>query len=141
MQTHSETVLSPAAILQAQATNLEERTKGVLEAEVFSREVAAKEGQAVTVYQFDVIAPALNRYRKTILQVQHTKDAIYPVYIQSLGPGLPQAANDKEFLVVLRSYLQSQPVMSLIQTLIARSNEAQKQVQGGQSESPTPSAE
>jgi len=135
----SERVLTPAAILKAQATILGERTKGVLEAEVSSRPEQTKEGQLVTVYDFDVIAPALNGYRKTILRVEHGKDIIYPVYIKSLGPGIPQAANDQKFLEVLGSHLQSQPVMSLIQTLIARSNEAQKQVQGEQSESPTPS--
>ena len=130
----TETVLTPAAILKAQATNLGEQTKGVLEAEVSRREESTKEGQTIIIYDFDVIAPALNGYRKTILQVNHAKDAIYPVYIKSLGTGIPQAANDQRFLEVLGSHLQSQSIVSLLQTLIARSNEVEQQSEDGHTE-------
>ena len=74
------TVLTPAAILRVQATQLAQRTQGVLIGEVVSE---TQDNQVVL--GFDVIAPALRNYRHRLLTVQYAKNAKYPALVKGAG--------------------------------------------------------
>lgn len=117
-------VVTPAAILKAQASQLAASTKGLLLAEVN----ASRAGSQV-VHQLDVIAPALGGYRHRLLQVSHRQDRVYPATVS--GPGLEalsewgdkEAYTQQELLKLIGASLQSGEAKSLLLSLIARSNE------------------
>ena len=155
-------VLSPVAILQAQEEPLIQRTKGLLEAKI---ETVTNEGGKVQL-RFDLVAPVLGNFRRRILVATHQKDLVYPVVVQAecfvsddgspiftalaqahvkkflltnpnkLLEGQRKAATSQEFIALVGDVLRSSQVRSLIQSLIARSND-----QHTSSESPLPDAE
>ena len=137
-------VLSPIAILRAQAVPLMQKTKGLLQAEV---ETITSESGRVQ-HQFDLVAPALNHFRRRILVATHQIDLVYPVVVEAecfepvkrtgsiaandalvfLSPnGLfeneRRAATDQEFIKLVGEVFHSIEVRSLIASLIARSND------------------
>ena len=120
-------------------------TKGLLDAEVST--VTSDTG--AVQHQLDLIAPAL-RYRHRVLTVKHNRDLVYPVTVeaecfqpkpkvQTIGEMLaisdpfsrpakpedwrPQANTEQEFIDLVSKVLRSGEVRSIIQSLIARSNE------------------
>ena len=127
-------VLSPFAILRTQAANLEQMTKGLIEAEITATATATGE----IFYQLDLIAPVLGGYRHRLFAISHKKDMLYPVrfllsstqiseLIKRLGPQnwTEVAGTEAIFLNELTYLLQSNDVNAVIQSIIARSNEVQ----------------
>lgn len=124
-------VLSPLAILQTQAANLETMTKGLIEAEITT--LTNERGE--TLYNLDLVAPALGGYRHRLFGISHKQDMVYPVKFilpssQNFGSMFPfasqlSAETEAEFLEKLGEVLQSNSVNAVIQSLIARSNEVQ----------------
>lgn len=118
--------LTPVVILRSQASELERITKGVLRGEVTSLPT----GDGFWIHQLDVIAPALDFYRHRILEVKHPEKFVYPARIiapgSDIGPftgGVVNAESQEEFENLIRKVLQSSSLVSVIQSLIARSNE------------------
>ena len=139
-------VLPPVAILRAQENMLANKTQGILHAEL-----TATETEHFVQHHLDLVAPALNGYRERLLSASHRKDRIYPVTVAAdcLSPKqthlvglMPQpstednaelqkpneklAATQNELLEIIRSVLHSADTRSLIQSLIAKSNEINK---------------
>lgn len=131
-------ILTPLAILRTQVTFLERKTQGVLRADVFTTEA-----DDWVQHQLDLIAPALHQYRTTLLTARHHRDRVYPVTIQAecffpkrefttvsvrtateTPPDQREASTQEQFIELVRQVLQSEHVRSIIQSLIARSNEA-----------------
>lgn len=136
-------VLSPIAILQTQAANLEQMTKGLIETEITVTTTARGE----TFYQLDVIAPVLGGYRHRLFAISHQKDMVYPVrfildanlsseLIKSLGANkwTDVVGTEDKFITGLMHLLQSNSVNAIIQSLIARSNEVQASHNGAVAE-------
>ena len=119
-------VLSPLAILRAQASLLEQKTKGLLRAEVTTNVVEKKDVQ----HQFDIVAPALNKYRYRVLVASHKPDLVYPVVIRWSPDAYEIEYSESELLHALGNILSSVSVRSVIDSLIAKSNEAKD---GGES--------
>jgi hypothetical protein len=139
------TVASPLAILRAQGGYLEEQTKGILSAEVVTRE----EGEEL-LHAFNLVAPALDMYRHHILDAKHHKNLQYPVQVLSEYPkrrrdGIqlpplppspaldrlivpPTADSDDEFIALVGKILHSADVKALMASLVARSNEVTRDV-------------
>lgn len=135
--TVSVDIVSPLAILRTQAQNLTEMTKGLLAGEVTS----VDEGPDVVVHQFEVVAPALNKYRHRILSVKHNRNLVYPVYFDTptslasivatvaKGSATNKADTEAEFLEALTGVLNSRVVLSVISSLIARINEVRAETE------------
>jgi hypothetical protein len=140
-------VVSPLAILRVQAGSLSRMTKGLLEAEI---ETSISDSDKVQ-YQFDVIAPVLNKFRRRILIATHQRDWVYPVVVEAecflpgdrpptlravtdprprptdlAFEGQRPAATDQEFIKLVGEVLRSPQIRSLIHSLIARSNDQRK---------------
>lgn len=125
-------VLSPVAILHTQAANLETMTKGLIEAEITM--LSNERGE--TLYNLDLVAPALGGYRHRLFGISHKQDMVYPVkfvlestqtfplFARLNGKG-EIAETEAAFLEKLGEVLQSSTVNAVIQSLIARSNEVQ----------------
>ena len=140
-------VLAPIVILRAQEGLLGKRTQGILEARVTT--TATEE---FAQHQLDLIAPALNRYRETLLTATHQRERVYPVRVAAecfqpqrgllppmpdIGPllgkppaGTQDANNQEEFIDLLRTVLRSPQVSAAIDSLIARSNEVARVAPG-----------
>ncbi len=118
--------MPPVVLLQMQANALKNKTSGVLEARVQSETVECEasfdrpEGLEEE-HSLYLIAPTL-RYEERVLVASHEKDRLYPVF---LGPGEVAHSQD-EFIKLLREKLRSKRIMSAMQSMIARSNEARK---------------
>lgn len=139
-------VLRPLVILRSQESLLARKTQGILEAKV-----STVTNDVWELHQLDLIAPALNHYRTTLLTAKHARDMVYPVTVrancflpktksaaEALVPGLGEtvrvlrgeppgdqreAATQEEFIDLVRQVLRSGEVRALIQSLVARSNE------------------
>jgi hypothetical protein len=138
-------ILTPLVILRSQAGLLGQMTRGLLEAEVST--VTSDTG--VVQHHLDLIAPAL-RYRHRVLAVKHSRELVYPVAVEAecfqpkpkswttgeipapskpssfpVDPedGRPKANTEQEFIDLVSKVLHSSEVRSIIQSLIARSNE------------------
>ena len=119
------TVMSPSTILRGQAEALALQTGGVLLAEVRSEELDENE----TAILFDLVAPALQGSRHRILRVSHAHGLPYPAWVEAeVFENLPYsrkyARSDLAFTQVVAEVLNSPPVLSVAQSLVARANEA-----------------
>ncbi len=86
-------ILTPYAILRAQATKLTERTQGIVEGHVRSRAVA----RSLICHTFDLLAPVLS-FRYTLLRLWHRETMVYPVLITQ---GLDNSLNPIKILQLI----------------------------------------
>jgi hypothetical protein len=118
-------VITPLAILNYQASQLRQKTKNLLEAEVSTDHVSKK---GYVLHHFELIAPALGRYRYRLFTAGHKDEFVYPVEVKTNEGEEPiEAATQQEFLKVLGQVLWSSRARSVIQSLIAQSNDAHGQ--------------
>ena len=134
-------ILSPRAILKAQAEALAQQTGGLLLAEIKENQL----DNGMVKLDFSIVAPALEGYRHRVLTVAHQMDLPYPSVVDSqifrhLHPDsreslqraletgkLPlayRADSDEEFIQFVQQILTSSSVLSVAQSLIARASEA-----------------
>jgi hypothetical protein len=125
-------VLSPLAVLRIQANALSAKTHGLLEADVVSATSQRQES-----HQLELIAPALNGERRTVLTATHSKNEPYPVRAEAAifephpedaaddpdRDWRPEAATVKDFTELVKQVLQSKPTRAMMQSLLARSQE------------------
>ena len=141
-------VLSPLAIARFQASQLRQRTGGLLEAEVQLSGESSKWNQA----SFDVIAPPLDRYRMELFRMGYSGQKPYPVNVYSenlcgeavhsgflwADPGTDEftpepdydhavASSQEEFIQLLTLVFASRRTRSILQSMLARINETRLQ--------------
>jgi hypothetical protein len=77
------------------------------------------------VHKFEILAPALG-YVRRLFVVHHDAELVYPCGISGEGvPGSPTAATQEHLEKILGQTFQSPEVVSVIQSLIAKTNEVQ----------------
>jgi hypothetical protein len=143
-------ILSPIQILRAQAEGLAKQTAGLLFAEV-----NADEDEEDTTVSFEIVVPALKGYRHRIMNVKYKNNLPYPAIIDAEifrgtqndlrsflatvkgeSKAVNRANDDQEFFEIVRMVLNSPPVISAAQSLIARANEALEETEYGSPEAP-----
>lgn len=119
-------VVAPVAILKHQASLLGERTKNLVEGIVTQRK--REYGETGFIYDFYLVAPALDFYRYRLFSISHTVD-FYPLSIQDIGgPDLDGHASklkvndEEEFLQALAKVFSSEKTKGIISSLIAQSS-------------------
>lgn len=140
-------VLSPLAIARFQASQLRLRTHGLLEAEVN----VSGSPQWIQA-SFDVVALPLDRYRMELFRIGYSGQKPYPVNVYSenlcgeavhsgflwADPGtdeftpepdydLAVASSQEEFIQLLTLVFASRRTRSILQSMLARINEARLQ--------------
>lgn len=134
-------VLTPAAILNTQAALLKRKTQGIVIAEL---ETTTDSKNVVTI-KLDLVAPAVDSFRASVLAVRHKADYVYPALVSTAafaGKGggtfgdlawggvedrMSQLAEtETQFVSFLQDALQSGFILSIVQSLIAKSNEARR---------------
>jgi len=133
-------ILTPRAILRAQAEALAKQTGGLLLAEIKDNQ---RENGMVEL-DFSFVVPALGGYRHWILTVGDKTDLPYPSMVDAQifrgsgsQPNLQHALekrvfiaceyranSDDEFIELVSQVLTSSSVLSVAQSLIARASEA-----------------
>jgi hypothetical protein len=109
-------MMTPMTVLKEQANLLDERTNGVLLCRVY---VLAKSPNIEL--DMDVIAPALDSYRYTLLRVSHPV-LLYPLEMTDLTREKQfLCANEQEFRRDLRQILSSPEVHKVISALLSQS--------------------
>lgn len=123
-------VLSPLAVLRIQANDLTVKTHGLLEAEV----VSAVTPKRVS-HRLDLLAPALEGERRTILTVTHAANEPYPATIEAAvfaptdefnDPNeewRPTASTTQEFKELVKQVILSKQVRAVAESLMVRSQE------------------
>ena len=115
-------VLTPLAILQFQAAELEKKTNGRLRADIETRQA-----EKSIAYNFDIIAPLLHGYRNRLFRVAHSRDLVYPAYVYSKEfdefdeDPYRIASTQDEFADAVEVVLHSDNTKSVIQSLLAQS--------------------
>ena len=139
-------VQSPNSILATQARALTDQTGGVLQGELKTTENTPP-GKTST--SLDIVVPALQGYRQRILTITHATNYLYPasvdaeifrirrkslvdaIIVAQGGAAAEKAANvadsDQELLELVGRVLQSSPVVSIAQSLLARAADAAEQ--------------
>ncbi len=95
-------ILTPYAILRAQATKLTERTQSIVEGQVRSRAVAP----SLICHTFDLIAPVLS-FRYTLLRLWHRETMVYPVLLTA---GLDKSLNPNKIAEIIEGNLIHKPL-------------------------------
>jgi hypothetical protein len=118
-------VLTPQAILLKQAELLARRTKGIVSVRVHT---TGDEKQVKLL--FEIWGDAIG-YRELVLEVSYPRDRVYPATLKS--PILPyedeemehtaMAYTQEDFLALTGKVFASNDIRSLIQSIIARTNE------------------
>jgi hypothetical protein len=129
-------VLTPYALITAQATKLTEKTQGLVEGRVNSR----REGAGLICHTFDLYAPVLT-FRYTLFRLWHQEAMVYPVLIfggrekmpspsdiatylagRAMG-GIDPIWTEEQLVNALQNAFTGPQVVPVIHSLIARSNE------------------
>ena len=119
-------VLTPLAIMRYQAGQLLQKTKGLLEAEVESGSNKER-----TIHAFEIVAPALGRYRYRLFTASHRPDLVYPVRVNApfqfvygrASVSEIDVPSQDELFSAIGAILNATQARSVIQSLIAQSNE------------------
>ena len=114
-----DTVRTPAIVLQEQAGLLGQLTNEVLEARVTREIIDTSSRINVSLY---IIAPALQRYRVKILDVNYGFASVYPAIVSdSLTLKRRTAESEPALDKILGEILSSEGVRIIISSLIAES--------------------
>ena len=116
-------ITAPLSVLQQQARNLGEKTRGLVLGAV---ETATERGTSF-VHSFLLVAPTLNNYTARIFRVKHGVH-FYPLELitELDGPNF-RAATQDDFLRALAEVFSTAPLKKMIHSLIAQSRVAAPQ--------------
>jgi len=118
----AEAIRTPASILQEQANQLTELTKGILEGEVTKgkSQLTTRKNKPFIV-RFNIIAPALDNYRYAVMRVYHDI-VLYPLAVVDQVNGLEYECEDEDnFINVVAQILSSTAVHKAIAALLSQS--------------------
>ncbi|PYS23501.1 MAG: hypothetical protein DMF72_08860 [Acidobacteria bacterium] len=110
---------TPVSILREQATILGDQTNNVLVGDVITTQ---RGGNIVS--EFEIVAPALDNYRVTVLTISHDM-TLYPLLvIRHLGGSNVQCPDETSFIAVLKETLSGKRVHQIVNSLLSQSKAA-----------------
>jgi len=122
--------ITPKTVLLQQASLLGEKTQNIIVGEVRSQvehtSLAGAGVRETLVHGFYIVAPALNSYRRRLLQVAHDPVEFYPCYVSS-DVDVPErqqflkCGTQAEYEAALRGIFQSPKTSSIVTALLAQS--------------------
>ena len=123
-------VVTPLTVLRTLASSLEQKTKGILRAEIVHSHLR----EDLVQLSFDIVAPAVGHYRHQLLIAQHHPELVYPVDLT--GDFLDDSINGQGYYrytqtlstqqqleKALMESIRSPNTLAVINSLIARSSE------------------
>ncbi|MBD3265130.1 hypothetical protein GF373_00540 [bacterium] len=112
---------SPIVILKEQASLLGQMTNNILTAQVVSRTKGTDSIDAV----LDIIVPALDFYRLSILETNFDIIKTYPLKVRNLTTGKSyEVKNEQDFKDILRNELSSNSVQKVLGSLLMHAKSA-----------------
>jgi hypothetical protein len=116
----------PVTILREQAAILQNKTHGVVTAEVLSGTgvplTSGELGEQYIFHAFYLVAPLLENYRYRLFTVEHPKlEQMYPLLIKDSPVGEVKVDTEEGFVEALRKIFTDDKTQKIIQALIAQS--------------------
>lgn len=115
----------PVMFLKEQAALLNDKTEKFLEGKVNAVEVSSDD---IVGYELNIVAPALNNFKRTILSIFHPAINFYPVNISHQDYAgewtTSSSASEMDFIAKLREILSSPITHDAIKSLVAQSRAA-----------------
>lgn len=122
-------ILTPVALMRAQAAPLEKMTQGLIRLEVST---ISPKGEDV-VHEMSLIAPPLKNLRQEILNATHTKRRVDPARLEAEcwhpeeyeleSFSWPRADSEPEVIERLAKVLRSREVRSIMESMLTQINE------------------
>jgi hypothetical protein len=111
-------IRTPVVILREQASELTKLTNGILEGEITTTKVG---GDKPFFCQFNIIAPALDRYVYSIAWMTHDIK-LYPIHlVDEVNSVSYDPANEEEFMADIAKILSSTEVHRVVAALLTQS--------------------
>lgn len=115
-----EPLRTPITILKEQASVLANLTQGVL-----SGDLRISQSAKEIYIQMYIVAPAIDSYHFTVLDVRHGVADLYPLRVQEDGSDKwIRCESEEEFLETLAQILSSERIGRVIRSLVAQSKAA-----------------
>ena len=115
------TIRAPVAVLREQANILSGATNNVLRGAVSSQMIDLRRR---VEHELEIVAPALNDYRYTVLTVSHDPVSLYPLRLRgTIDDETIECHTEEALLAHLKRILSSSSVRRVIETLLAQSKE------------------
>ncbi|MGH9753323.1 MAG: hypothetical protein ACREA2_11115 [Blastocatellia bacterium] len=116
----------PVAILREQAALLQNKTRGLVTAEVLSGTgvplTSGELGEQYIFHAFYLVAPLLEHYRYRLFTVEHSKlEQMYPLIIRDSPVGEVKVDTEERFVEELKKIFTDDKTQKIIQALIAQS--------------------
>jgi hypothetical protein len=115
--------LTPRDLMREQATYLEQKTKGLLTAEITIESEPVKKGAPNQTQTFYLVVPTL-RYRYELFSI-YQKDVVqvYPIILH-FGDTHVEAHNEEEFINYLQKTLGSERTKRIVGSLLSQAKSA-----------------
>jgi hypothetical protein len=116
----------PVAILREQAEVLQNKTNGLVTAEVRSGTgvplTSGELGEQYIFHAFYLVAPLLENYMYRLFTVEHPKlEQVYPLLIKDSPVGEIKVDTEEDFVEALRKIFADDKTQRIIQALMAQS--------------------
>ncbi len=122
-----QTIITPKMILKEQAVFLEKLTSGYINTEI---QTAAHPTLLNKVsHTLKITAPVVENYSTAIVQVDHDMIKLYPLTVTSRIKAMPvayTAADQDEYLALLKRVFEEKETLETIQSLLAQSRSNEK---------------
>jgi hypothetical protein len=115
--------LTPRDLMREQAAYLEQKTKGLLTAEVTMSSEPVNKGALKQTQIFYLVVPTM-KYRYELFTIlQKDAIAVYPVML--MQDGMPvEAHNEAEFIKIMQKILSSERTKRIVSSLLAQAKSA-----------------
>ena len=114
-----ESVIPPVTILKRAASELSDRTRGLLLGDV---RFMGKGDDETLFYSLQIVCPALDNFSYGILSMSHGI-GLYPTSVTAAFLGDGEASNADELAALIRSVLQHDDVKRIVSSLIVQSKD------------------
>lgn len=122
-----QSIITPKMILKEQAVFLENVTSGYINTEIITSPHPTLLNKVSHVLK--ITAPVVENYSTAVVQVDHDMIKLYPLTVTSRIKAMPvayTAADQDEYLALLKRVFEEKETLETIQSLLAQSRSNEK---------------
>jgi hypothetical protein len=122
-----QSIITPKMILKEQAVFLENVTSGYINTEILTSPHPTLLNKVSHVLK--ITAPVVENYSTAVVQVDHDMIKLYPLTVTSRIKAMPvayTAADQDEYLALLKRVFEEKETLETIQSLLAQSRSNEK---------------
>ena len=122
-----KSIITPKMILKEQATFLENVTSGYINTDIQTAPHPTLLNKVSHILK--ITAPEVENYSTAVVQVDHDMIKLYPLTVTSRIKAMPvaySAADEEEYLAILKRVFEEKETLETIQSLLAQSRSNEK---------------